>query len=662
MSFAFLQDELALALCWTLIHSLWQGVLLAAATAVVMVSTRKSHARKRYNLLAVLFFLFIAATVFTFCRELRMPRTAIAAAQASSQSGLPSIASVNVIDSGNQVISQTWVQNFTAYFNEHAVLIVTIWFIIFIAKFLRLSANLVYVQRIRSYKIYEPPAGWKEKMDELMRKLHLGGPIRLMESGMIKAPVTVGMLKPVILFPLGLLSHLPPDEIEAILLHELAHIRRRDYFVNLLQSFAETIFFFNPAVLWLSSVIRDERENCCDDLAISVTRSKANFINALISFQEYHFAQPSNVLAFPGTKNQLLNRVKRIVSDRNKTLDMTEKSILSLSIALFVLFSFVAARSKPPAKPGLQGAVVTGDTRMTKQITDGPNTAIIREKPDTGRRIARVSPDLAENAARTDATQAERSADLASLHQLAPNTIIGDTLPEFKSVSTDITEIDGLRTMIMTVATREGKQYRFRKVNEELKELAINGKDIPQAEFKNYQEEIRLIEEVYWKHKEEKRRLREQQNLARIHQIEEQKRLLHKKQQNLFEQRQLEQEKRRLMRMNRLGPDGPSPDKLEKLRKLQEKDDKKRQAAAAVMRNIIDDLAKENITIDIEKSWFALDKNQFVVNGKPMSEEMHKRFRSRYVVPHDGMGWYYGQIQGSSGRGIFLGSKETMSR
>jgi len=91
--------------------------------------------------------------------------------------------------------------------------------------------------------------------------------------------MVIGLVKPAILVPLGLLSNLPPGQVEAVLLHELAHIRRKDYLVNLLQSFAEAIFFFNPAVLWISSLIREERENCCYDIAIGGIKNKNKFIN-----------------------------------------------------------------------------------------------------------------------------------------------------------------------------------------------------------------------------------------------------------------------------------------------------------------------------------------------------------------------------------------------
>src|SRR6478735_3197777 len=102
------------------------------------------------------------------------------------------------------------------------------------------------------------------------------------------------------------------------------------------------IFFFNPAVLWISSLIKDERENCCDDIAINEVKNKKQFIHALVSFQEYNINAPKYAASFPGNKNHLLNRIKRIITDNNKTLNNREKIFLTsgLLITGFLMASF----------------------------------------------------------------------------------------------------------------------------------------------------------------------------------------------------------------------------------------------------------------------------------------------------------------------------------
>jgi beta-lactamase regulating signal transducer with metallopeptidase domain len=151
----------------------------------------------------------------------------------------------------------------------------------------------------------------------------------------------------VILVPLGLLTQLPAEQVEAILLHELAHIRRHDYLVNLLQNLIETLFFFNPALLWLSSLIRDEREHCCDDIAIDHLKNRRQYVESLIGFKERSMVDsPLSAVGFAGRKNSFLNRIRRIVENRNYTLSRWEKGSLACSCIVVLSIALVALSPK----------------------------------------------------------------------------------------------------------------------------------------------------------------------------------------------------------------------------------------------------------------------------------------------------------------------------
>ncbi|RZM01166.1 MAG: M56 family metallopeptidase, partial [Pedobacter sp.] len=162
---------------------------------------------------------------------------------------------------------------------------------------------------------------WEEQLKALAIQFEISTPVQLLQSGITKVPLIVGHLRPVILIPLGMLNGLSGKEIEAILCHELAHIKRQDYLVNLLQSFAEILFFFNPAVLWISKLIREERENCCDDLALSITSNKKEYVHALISCEEFDVASVNYAMAFGKKRNQLMDRVSRIIFNKSTSLN-----------------------------------------------------------------------------------------------------------------------------------------------------------------------------------------------------------------------------------------------------------------------------------------------------------------------------------------------------
>ena len=131
-----------------------------------------------------------------------------------------------------------------------------------------------------------PPATRGRAMaTRLSRRLHIAAPITLLESTLVDVPTVIGWLKPVVLLPASALAALSPQQLEAILAHELAHIRRHDYLVNLLQTLVETLLFYHPAVWWLSRRIRIERENCCDDLAVSLCGDPVAYASALADLE-----------------------------------------------------------------------------------------------------------------------------------------------------------------------------------------------------------------------------------------------------------------------------------------------------------------------------------------------------------------------------------------
>ncbi|MCR8561685.1 M48 family metalloprotease [Mucilaginibacter sp. BJC16-A38] len=322
-------NKMITAFSWMLIHSLWQGLFLAIVTGIVLVLAKRSGSAYRYNLALVLFMLFIAGCGLTFIYEWNNA--------ASSVSLIP--AAGNIIEGKsfslfNAHTAKQLINSFTNYFSANAPFVLLIWFMVFLFKSVRMISCIAYNQRIRNYQVYQPSKYWADKVEAFSKKLKIDKAITLLQSGYIKVPVVVGHLKPVILMPVGLLAGLPVEQVEAILLHELAHIKRNDYFVNFVQNVAEAVFFFNPGLLWISSLLKEERENCCDDIALQQTNNKMEFVQALISFKEHELYGQAYATAFPGKKNYLMRRVVRILNNKNKTMGIGEKVFFTLSILI----------------------------------------------------------------------------------------------------------------------------------------------------------------------------------------------------------------------------------------------------------------------------------------------------------------------------------------
>jgi beta-lactamase regulating signal transducer with metallopeptidase domain len=320
------------AICDTLVHSLWLGILLSAAAGLMVLCTRKASPQLRYNLLLTGLGLFAASALFIFFRQL------LATDQSLSLTAAPTVSLPATASTPINARQGNWA-DITLLLRTHANAIVLIWLAIVLARTLQLLTGLQSLYFLRRRHITAISGGLEERVKVLALQLGIKRMISIAESGLAKVPMVVGHLKPLILIPAGLITAMPPAGIEAMLIHELAHIRRRDYLVNLLVSSLEIIFFFNPAVLWVAALIRAERENCCDDIALAHTGSKSAYINALVACHEYQLTAPAYAMAFSGSKNNLLGRVKRMLSNSNPSLNIMERAVLAVGLLTAVLFT-----------------------------------------------------------------------------------------------------------------------------------------------------------------------------------------------------------------------------------------------------------------------------------------------------------------------------------
>jgi hypothetical protein len=180
-----------------------------------------------------------------------------------------------------------------------------------------------------------------------------------------------------ILVPVGILANFPPSQVEAVLLHELAHIRRHDYMVNFIQRISELIFFFNPGLLWISALMRNERENCCDDIAILNTSDRLKFVNALISFREHSMKSQTYALGLFKNKNQLFGRVNRIVNGKSRSLSVFELAFFGLN---FILLIAIILGNVNQSKNQALVLPITSYMQMVKPVSFPGNNRIQTQK------------------------------------------------------------------------------------------------------------------------------------------------------------------------------------------------------------------------------------------------------------------------------------------
>lgn len=355
-----LGEELVQDICWTLVHSLWLGAAAAVLAVLVLTATKRFSSALRYNFLLATFFLFLGGVA------------AVLSLQLGSSSGtpeaplsfipIPGSTPAGADAQAQQGAGAGFFQLMVDFFNRNAAVIVMVWLLLLVFRSIKLMTGFKGLTRMKTEQVTPAGSSWDERVNELALSISVSRPVRLLQSGLAKVPMVAGYFKPVILLPVGLITSLPQNEVEAILLHELSHIRRKDYLVNIVQNLVEAIFFFNPFIGWVSNLIREERENCCDDLAVSRLQDKTVFIKALVACREFHPGASAYALSFAGRKNHLLNRVKRIVN-QPRNFNSAERLMLAICIPVICLF-FLLLLQAFQAK-GREHKVLSADFRDT---------------------------------------------------------------------------------------------------------------------------------------------------------------------------------------------------------------------------------------------------------------------------------------------------------
>ena len=311
-----LREPAAQAIGWALLHFVWQGTLVGVLTAIALAALRRSAADVRYVVAAIGLSLMVTLPAVTAVQLWRSGAATQSSAVTAEDSGRALAApATHEAAAAAQTIPET-VSSSSRMLDSIRLepwlpMLVLAWLTGVAVLSLRLMSGWLWVQRIKSHGVSPAADGWPHMAQRLCRRLHIRRHVRLLESTIVDVPTVIGWLKPVILMPASALAGLHPRQLEAILAHELAHIRRHDYLVNLLQTVVETLLFYHPAVWWLSRRIRAERENCCDDLAVSLCGDPYTYARALADLEELRTPGRHFVMAASG--GSLVQRVRRLL-------------------------------------------------------------------------------------------------------------------------------------------------------------------------------------------------------------------------------------------------------------------------------------------------------------------------------------------------------------
>ena len=328
------------AVGWALVHFLWQGTLVAAGLAAGLALMKGRSASARYALAVAALALMVVMPVAT---AFRAYEPAVAVDQKAPSPALPRFAGEGAHAAPASMETATdfremvrpWVPSLLGVWLA-GVSMLTVWHLM----------GWVQTRRMTRRGTRPVEEQWELALVRLRRRLGIENAVSLLESASVPVPAVVGWLRPVILVPASAFAGLTPQQLEAILAHELAHVRRNDYLVNLLQSAAETLLFYHPAVWWVSRQVRQERESCCDDLAVAVCGDRLGYARALAALEELRMPMPRLALGADG--GSLLRRIRRLAGVPEKTPVGWIAGALALSFLLAVL---AQGRAEPPAAP-----------------------------------------------------------------------------------------------------------------------------------------------------------------------------------------------------------------------------------------------------------------------------------------------------------------------
>jgi beta-lactamase regulating signal transducer with metallopeptidase domain len=420
------------SLGWALVHFIWQGAAVAIIYAGIAALLRRRAANVRYTVACAALALMFALPIATsFIIDSSSPQAAtdvfiskrvVAAEPIAATPTTPTLTNdqARAISGETQAASSplSWKLWARERFTSLLPWFVAVWFAGVLFLSLRFIGGLVIMQRLKRRETSLLVEQWQETLSSLCHRLRVSRPVRLCESVLVEVPTVIGWLRPIILVPASALTGLSAEQLEALLAHELAHIRRYDYLINLLQTAIETLLFYHPAVWWLSSQIRQEREHCCDDLAVATCGDVLTYARALAELEHLRSVAPQLAVAANG--GMLMRRIQRLIGSPARASYRFE-SWLAGVIALAMVFTILA---------GAQTRILSTDNQNAPKDSLAASSSTPTVAANDNRQRAQTaeqksSDKSADSLAQPDAepNDAEPSSDRAAAAQEATSTL-----------------------------------------------------------------------------------------------------------------------------------------------------------------------------------------------------------------------------------------------
>lgn len=370
---------------WVLVHFVWQGAVVAIAAAFALRLCRNQSASVRYAIASGALATMLLGAVVTGTivdAPVADVQTARASLRTTPNGKVDVLLPIPIHEASSA--APAWSAR-----RVEALLpwVVSTWLVGVAFLLARAGAGWWRVRRLHQLALRTTGSSWQATGNRIASRLGLTRVIRIVDLPHIDVPLVVGCLRTIVVLPITAIAQLNAAQVEAILAHELAHVRRHDYLVNLMQTLTETLLFYHPAVWWLSARIRDEREHCCDDVAVAVCGDPVGYAAALAELEAWRSDELN--LAAAATGGALLNRVRRILrvemSDDARMSPWTMALVAAAVVGALGVNLIAQRPATAEANPTFEVASVrpntSGDNKMSSKTLPGGRFEAINIPP-----------------------------------------------------------------------------------------------------------------------------------------------------------------------------------------------------------------------------------------------------------------------------------------
>jgi bla regulator protein blaR1 len=632
---------------WTLFHSLWQAAIIGGIIWLLFKFISKDNARVRYALSGLGLVLICLASSITFLRYIPK-ETSATVADLTDQINYSGLTQFN-----ESYLSQLWTY-LNAQIENSFPILVNIWLIGMLFLSINLIIKYINAQKLKKHLTFPLRSEYKEIADRIINKYQLKQKVIFKESGFLEIPSVIGYFKPIVLLPVSMLSGIPENQLEIIIAHELAHIRRHDYLLQFIQGIIELVFFYHPVVWWLSSVVNAEREHICDDLAVKICGESLTLIKALNNMEAIRKKQYEMVLGFSGKKGKVLGRIKRILRPKVTISPRRERFMLSgvftlLFVGLFLISNFAISGNTNIQKT-FSKINVLDQKNFQEAISPEANSTITEQdkrkkknqkKNDELQLVEEVEAvqelELVKEVDAVKETKSETSVTAMSVSPIDSHDFEfpKDSVKSEKWVKMKADEIIREQMEEMKSAAKDMQEMKFdfdldkmkKELKESLKHLDFNSEEF-QNEMKEQESEIEeqlkeLSDENYLKEFEKERELQKKELKNQLKEIEKSSELNKKEKENIKARL-----KESVERMNSTEFQNKLKKQLEKAKESLEKHQAEFKSGEFKQR--IEE-QRENIKRElkrIESAEFKENMNQRIQESKKQIQEHIKRINS----------------------------------